>query len=101
LRCRLSVPRLLLRITGLLLGRITGLLLRVTGLLPVARLLLRIARLLLRITGLLPVTGLPRLLTIAGLTLLPTLRILRRGLFLFAGAHSGENESSSHHTVGQ
>ena len=95
MRCRLSVPRLLLRITGLLRGR-------VTGLLPVARLLLRIALLLLRITGLLPVAGLlSRLLSIAGLTLLPTLRILRRGLFLFAGAHSGEYERSSHHTVGQ
>jgi hypothetical protein len=92
LRCRLTVPRLLLRVTGLLL--------RVTGLLPVARLLLRIARLLLSVTGLLSVARL-LLLSVTGLTLLPTLRILRRGLFLLAGAHRGENERSSHHTADQ
>jgi hypothetical protein len=61
-------------------------------------LLLRIAGLLLlRVTGLLAVTGLP----VPGLSLLPTLGILRRGLLFFAGAQRGENERSGHQTAGQ
>jgi hypothetical protein len=74
------------------------LLLRITWLLSVTGLLLRIARLLLRIAWLLPVS---RLLSVSGLSLLPTLRILRRGFFFFASAQCGENERSGHHTGGQ
>ena len=93
---RRPVPGLLLRITGLLL-RVARLLLRVTGLLSVARLLLRITRLLLAVAGLLSVSG----LSVARLSLLPTLGILGRGFLFFTSAHGGENERGGHQTAGQ
>jgi hypothetical protein len=91
---RLPVPGLLLGIAWLLL-RVARLLLGIAGLLPIAGLLLRIAG-LLAVAGL-AISGLP----VSGLSLLPPLGILRRGLLLFASAHGGENERGGHQTASQ
>ena len=93
---RRSVAGLLLRVAGLLLG-IARLLLGIAGLLTIAGLLLTITGLLLAVTRLLAVPGLP----VAGLSLLPTLGILRRGFFFFTSANGGENERGGHQTAGQ